>query len=179
MNIIDFLNKYEIEWFPINLNISIDHNTKYKNGEVKKVKNLIPIEHELYRRTTNDGHISYKPSPDDFLKLPPHIIKARQDLHISKEIKFNSLWIDTSERYKHIDIDTPEYSDGFKKLLDTMPYYKSMTKSFGRHIFIECPDFIPSKTKYIFNNNKDIELLSGQPAYCDIYGVVENASAEG
>ena len=179
MNIIDFLNKYEIDWFPINLTLTNDHNTVYSNGEIKKKKNLIPIEHELYKRTTNEGHISYKPSPDDFLKLPPHTIKARQELHISKEIKFNSIWIDTSERYKHIDIDTPEYSDGFKYLLDTMPYYKSMTKSFGRHIFIECPDFAPSKKKYIFNNNENIELLSGQPAYCDIYGVVENASSEG
>jgi P4 family phage/plasmid primase-like protien len=173
MNVIDFLDKYEIDWFPINLNITTDHNTRYSNGELKKIKNLQPIDHELYKRTTDKGYISYKPSPSDFIDLPPHIIKARQQLYYSKEIKFNSVWIDTGGRYKQIDIDTPEYAEGYKKLLDIMPYFKSKTKSFGRHIFIES-DFIPSKQKYIFNDNKEIEYLSGQPAYCDIHAEIIN-----
>lgn len=153
MNIIDFLNEENIDWFPINLRLTT--TDEVVNGEPRIKKELLPIRHKYYEDCKN-----YIPSYKDFENLDKEIIKARQTL-VSQ---YKYIWVSTNQVHQ-IDIDTPEYGDAFIKMLSVIPYYKSISKSYGRHLFIYDDGFIPDKLSYRFKCNKDVEYLCGQGAY--------------
>lgn len=162
MNIIDFLNDQDILWFPINLKLT--KTGVMVNGEMKMKKELLPIKHPLYKSTKG-----YIPSYKDFETLDEEIIRNRQKL-ISK---YDYIWVDTSQIYQ-IDIDTPKINDGLKRMIDQLPHYKSVSKSYGYHLFIDDETFKPYKNSYHLKEDKNIEILCGQGSYASKEVIVYN-----
>lgn len=142
---IDFCDANNIEWFPINL--TIDGNKKALNK----------IDHKLYGFQRPDLH--------DFSDMD--LIRSRQHLYKTQPELFTHLCVNTKKVY-HIDIDTDDYHQGFDNMIYHCPYFKSMTKSYGRHIFIRVEDdFVPDSTRMQFSNDGKggVELLCGQGSY--------------
>ena len=135
---IEYLNNHEILWFPINLTIT--------DGK----KELKPV-------YDKNGKFLYMPKQTDFKELSKEVIKQRQDNN-----DFEFIAVDTSHYY-HIDIDTPDYPECFDEMMKEAPFIKSITKDYGRHIFITS-DFKPETLRTQFNN-KGVELLNGQWSY--------------
>lgn len=149
-SLINFCNKNKIKWMPIKLTI--------KDGE----KDLEPIYHKLYNG---------RPKMTDFQTLSKEILEERQKLLMDGKNSnlFNFIAMDTSRVY-HIDIDTPNYSDIFDDIMKKSPYFKSMTKTYGRHILI-ISDYKPDKHRVQFKC-KGVELLSRQWSYAPFH--IEN-----
>lgn len=147
-SLVDFCDQQNINWFPISLTITDD-----------KKKLLNPINHSLYS--------FQRPKNTDFKNIEKQIIQQRQQLiydnKIKKDLNLNAMWIDTSEVY-HIDIDTPDYDVGFDSIAETTPYFKSMTKPYGKHILIKTSDFKAPSNRIQFKN-EGVELLCGQASY--------------
>jgi phage/plasmid-associated DNA primase len=147
-SLVDFCEKNNINWFPISLTITDD-----------KKKILNPINHELYK--------FQRPKNTDFKNEDIELINKRKELlkndKLKKQLNLNAMWIDTSEVY-HIDIDTPDYDYGFDHIAETTPYFKSMTKEYGKHILIKAPDFKPDSLRIQFKC-EGVELLCGQASY--------------
>ena len=147
----NFCDKNEIKWFPISLTIT------RVTDEVKGVKTLNPIQHHLYNG---------RPKMTDFKTLTSETIKQRQEL--LKDTKWakqlNCIAMDTSRVY-HIDIDTPDYDKNWDWVMEEQkcPYFKSMTKSYGRHIMVTS-DYMPEKLR-VQLKEEGVELLSGQWSY--------------
>ena len=136
--IIQFCEKYQINWFPIILDI-IETDKKDNFGFTKFKKDLLPINHNLY----NNSRPSYKELNNYDL------CKQRQKLIETTDIKFNAIWIDTNNIYQ-VDIDTPNPQLKLDKWLNDIPYFKSMTKPYGYHFFVKIDDFdTKNKNKYI------------------------------
>lgn len=185
MNIIDFCNSNNIKWFPI----------------ILKDKKPVPINHPLYKRTKTDGTISYTPHYIEFSEINDIILESRQELFYTNEIydfvDHNSIVkiaIDTNHIFQ-IDIDTPHIDErilyNWIKNNDTKSaYYKSLTKDYGYHIFINVDsfhdfikDYTSTKNRFqfrkqytngdgdfvnIFDDDKNgVELLTGQWGYAD------------
>jgi P4 family phage/plasmid primase-like protien len=143
-----FCDKHNILWFPISLTITDD-----------KTKILNPIHHPLYNG---------RPKMTDFKELDISIIKQRQSLLNDPSLNkiLNTIAIDTNKVY-HIDIDTPDYDSGFDEISLVTPYFKSMTKEYGKHILIKATDFQPESNRMQFKN-KGVELLAGQWSYAPL-----------
>ena len=148
MNNIEFLNSHSINWFPIFL------------------KEKVP------------GHIwkyNATPKTSDFNTLTIKEIKKRQSLY--KEEWVNSIAVDTRHIH-HIDIDFEndnEIDPVMDTYIDSLPYYKSTTKTLGKHLFfIGNIDSPLSIIKDIYLNVKKIEILKGQWAYLPINTVIVN-----
>lgn len=195
-NILDFLTRHDIPWFPIILDIQDKQiDDPYVEGLKKKEKTLKPIKKiKLYAHPKEDKdgkkYTSYMPQYDDFWNLTPDIIKARQQMVFDPacEVEFNSVWIDTRE-YPQVDLDCPldNINDGdvrqfLTDLLENTPHYTSMTKPYGHHLFLKWDeDDRPDLTKmlYKFKNsdgtkNSDVDFLCGQGAYAHIHSSVDN-----
>jgi phage/plasmid-associated DNA primase len=147
-SLVDFCEKQNINWFPISLTITDD-----------KKKLLNPINHPLYN--------FQRPKNTDFKLIDKEIINQRKALlnnvTYKQKLNLNAVWIDTSEVY-HIDIDTPDYDEGFDAISEITPYFKSMTKPYGKHILIKTTDFKPTSNRIQFKE-QGIELLCGQASY--------------
>lgn len=143
----EFCTMNNILWFPINLTID------------GKTKTLESISHPLYNG---------RPKMTDFKELNIETIKKRQALLADPKWSqiLNCIAMDTTQ-VKHIDIDTPEYDEGFDKMMETTPYFKSMTKSYGRHILIKFDDYEVESKRMQFQS-KNIELLCGQWSYAPL-----------
>ena len=139
-----FCNSNNILWFPIYLIID------------GKTKNLMSINHPLYNG---------RPKQTDFKELSHDTILKRQALlHDPKWSQIlNCIAMDTTQ-VKHIDIDTPDYDAEFDDIMSKTPYFKSMTKSYGRHILIKFDDYVVEKKRVQFKC-KQVELLAGQWSY--------------
>ena len=146
MNIIDFCDKHNIKWFPINL--KIDDNKK-------KMINMKEEHYKYYEKTMADVN--------DYETLSIEELKNRQSIINDYEY----IAMDTSEIFQ-IDVDAEGYDE---KLIDykNMPYYLSLTKGL-KHIFVKDNsgvDFIGKRKPLIKHNSKtDIELLCGQMSWC-------------
>jgi len=93
---------------------------------------------------------------------------------------YNMFAWDTGGDFKAIDIDCilPQEVDGevnpFITLQDTLPYKKSTTKSFGKHLIAKIPEVtgtgarreFPKKYGIDAKGKKGVELLNGQWAWC-------------
>lgn len=147
-SLVDFCDLNDIKWFPISLTITDN-----------KQKILNPIDNSLYNG---------RPKMTDFKELDDSILISRQKLlkdeYWSKHL--NAIAMDTSKVF-HIDIDTPDYDDGFDAIAETTPYFKSMTKSYGKHILITADDFTPESKRIQFTH-KGVELLCGQWSYAPL-----------
>lgn len=185
MNIIDFCNSNNIKWFPI----------------ILKDKKPVPINHPLYQRTKTDGTISFTPHYIEFSEINDIILESRQELLYTNEIydfvdhdSIVKIAIDTNHIFQ-IDIDTPHIDErilyNWIKNNDTKSaYYKSLTKDYGYHIFINVDsfhdfikDYTSTKNRFqfrkqytngdgdfvnIFDDDKNgVELLTGQWGYAD------------
>ena len=164
----DFCDNHNILWFPINLQI-VPNN----DDPNKKEKVLGEINNKSYKHTKKNKegktYFSYKPEPTDFGKFSIEVIKERQQLVSISD------WIAIDTRYiHHIDIDHNEIDDGYDKLMEVAPYFKSATKGFP-HIFIKQEGFTPKSARIQLKNggikpdpNKNeegVELLCGQWSY--------------
>lgn len=160
LGIIDFCEKNNILWFPIWLDV---------NG---KEKTLQTIKHHLYNG---------KPKQTDFTTLTIEQIKERQTLLQDNKWKniLEHIAMDTREIF-HIDIDIENYNKGYDEITQITPYFKSTTKSYGKHILIKSKDFIPENKRIQMNNddNDGVELLCGQWSYCPIENCVYNSDKE-
>lgn len=145
----DFCNANGIKWFPINLTIDADENGKLK-------KTLNSINHKLYDNSRPNLHDF---SNTDLIKARQHLLKTQSEL-------FTHLCIDTKDVF-HIDIDTEDYEIEFDNVIYCSPWFKSMTKSYGKHILCKYPDFIPPNTRMQFKNYDigGVELLCGGGSY--------------
>jgi phage/plasmid-associated DNA primase len=156
-SIIDFLNANDIKWFPINLVVS---STPDKDGKYKK--DLLDFPSPLYKGS--------KPKMTDFEELDIKIIKARQTLvHL-----YDFIAIDTA-RIHHIDVDTPDCPDKYLQIADACPWFKSVSKSYGKHIFATVKNGKTNRDVVYKTSNGDVELLMGQWSYCRKDALVENA----
>ena len=80
--------------------------------------------------------------------------------------------------YFIIDIDCVDYSDKVKEWLRLYPYYKSVSKEYGRHILVKnVGPFKPNGQKYNFTEKygSQIELLSGLCSFATADNFVFNA----
>lgn len=98
MDIVDFLNKYDILWFPVNLEIVDGKKT------LKYTKN-------------------YMPSSTDFKELSNDTLRLRQQYRND----FKHIAIDTSQYY-HIDFDTQDYPLVQEGVCSKAPYFLSASK---------------------------------------------------
>lgn len=174
MPMIEFCDKNDIDWFPINLKIS--------NGQ----KILLPINDESYKRTTKDGKISYVPSYDDFNqeKINKKNIKEKQKL----VDKYEYIAIDT-HKIQQLDCDNEETKDYFMKFFEIKyrPYFLSVNKKLP-HIFVrfsrkyehENP-LLQKKNHRITptdDSNLDYDLLCGQWSYVRKDAIVYNTNVK-
>ena len=81
--------------------------------------------------------------------------------------------IDTKTVF-HIDIDVPIYDDVFDTIAVLAPYFKSTTKSYGKHILITSETFTPVSKRMQFKN-EGVDLLCGQWSYAPLDGEMLNA----
>jgi len=148
----EFCEKWNIDWFPINVTIS---------GMEKK---LNKIEHRLYNYA--------KPNLHDF--SDKNLLKARQHLFETQPELFTHLCIDTTNIFQ-IDIDTEDYQDEFDCIARVSPWFPSMTKSYGKHIFCVYDGFVPSTKRMQFLNyerTNEVELLCGVGSFAPF--VIQN-----
>ena len=130
----------------------------------------------------------------DFLGMPDVNDFSNRNEQIQMRIQklrndpghYTHIAIDTRTIFQ-VDIDSPDYSDDIKMLLETHPYTRSSTKDYGRHIFIDCGEngrrglLVNGKAKKRMQFKKAhgeaVELLSGQWAWCPLEYDVCNADA--
>lgn len=185
--LINHLDRYAIEWFPIYLQLIPKGKDKF--GYDKFEKKLMDIYHDLYKGKTNNGYETYKPLPTDFVKRP-EIVEARREAWRKNEIKCNAIWIDTRMQHQ-IDQDSPTIHENYENFLKGVPYYTSCSKPYGKHFFpnIDVLSFHGNKQEYTFkkfddNNelvdqsNEKLEYLCGKPSYALIDSEVHNAEYE-
>ena len=147
MKITSYLDKNEIEWFYINLQV-VNNN--------KKV--LLPYSIDNKMPTMNDFN-------------DEAIINLRK----SPLYEANYIAIDTRNIYQ-IDIDTKDDNDlpyvpqEYKDLCKSMPYFLSSTKQLP-HIFVKPQEKI---TKYNDLLGKDIEILSGKWSFASVDAEIHN-----
>ena len=171
----DFFLSNDIKWFPILL-----HNKTPQSLHI-----------DCYKRIKiSDGTISYTPNFIEFKTIDNKTLKKRQEL-FADALENNV--IDTY-RIAQIDIDTPNVNQEWLcSILQNAPYYKSLTKAYGYHIFVNLSDFKPTKTVYhfkaVFQADDDfqecrltpdedegkVELLTGKWGYIKSDTVIHNA----
>ena len=132
----DFCIANNIEWFPVAIEV--------KTIKGKPTKILCDIAHPSYKGVDKDGETIFKPKPNDFGTLTKEQLAERQSI-LQNSIYSNvkHIAMDTRNIY-HIDIDKPEYDELFDDIAELTPYFKSTTKSYGKHILIKSDTFIPT-----------------------------------
>jgi phage/plasmid-associated DNA primase len=152
----DFCDSHDIKWFPISLTITSETEPKIFNQ----------INHPLYAEV--DIH--------DFSNAD--LLRKRQALLKSPAFKsqFTHITMDSS-KVMQIDIDTADYEDKYDTIAWNTPYYKSARKSYGKHLLITSPDFIPDSKKMQFHRDGEttpcnVELLCGFGCYAPLTGLV-------
>lgn len=167
---VEFCENHNIKWMPANLDGKTPMN----------------IKHSLFDRLNKEGKPTRVPNYTEFKTLTEADLMKRQKLLLTNQIikyvdnpKNIRVGIDTYEIFQ-IDIDTEDITEEFKKIIDFLDantaYYKSISKSYGRHYFIKVDDLerfkmIVKERKpdaegiRIQTRNKNIELLCGQWGY--------------
>ena len=156
-SILDYLKKNDIDWFPINVELT---ETTDQDGNVKIQKNLgLPTKDYLAKMT-------------DFQTLNKEQITERQ-----KWVnEFPYIAIDTNKVHQ-IDVDTDYWDDTLwmAHFKENLPYFLSATKGYP-HLFCKFDDPIP--TKRAQSQFVDIEVLSGQWSLCRADAEVYNCNLE-
>ena len=193
MTIVDYCDANNIKWFPINLQFQ-DTVQPLPDGTMKKKKVLQPTNHKSYKHIKTDKktgklYDSFMPETTDFVNCSDEVLRERQRLF---KDQCEYIAMDTRSIY-HIDIDTPKYDDVYDMIADISPYFKSTTKSYGKHILVKQPSGLGLEEHYkpqdkeILNNEidgkhydkeGDVELLCGLWSYAPRDGIMINASKE-
>lgn len=158
--VIEFLNKHNIKWMPINL--YVPNADEIANGVKKELRD---VPHALYRGA--------KPKMTDFVELSDTHIKARQTI----ANLYDYIAIDTNNIH-HIDIDTPDCPDKYLEIAQTAPWVKSVSKSYGKHIFVVAEGKTKDRDVVYETPNGDVEMLMGQWSYCHRDAMIQNAEAD-
>ena len=149
--IIKICNRLNVKWFPLNVYRTKDggkgvgemyeltRGGKYDKGlmDLKNsenpIDNLDMLAEKGYKvRKYKSGKYGNTPSQNDFDNLTDKELADRQLCWMH----YDYIAIDT-RKIKQIDIDSPDYDDWLVKELETSVAYKSITKEFGRHIFVK------------------------------------------
>ena len=176
--LVEFCDRNNIQYQPARILVIRDSDTN-------KVKNKAPIKYkELNEFPKNIDFTGGMSKGKYYERKPDQVFTERKKLINN----YPHLCIDTC--YIHqVDIDFTEdkydtYSDESKKFVEDLckiaPYFKSMTKKHGKHIFIKTKKPLTDlgysgKPVLIY---EDIELLSGMWSYADKLQLVENADLE-
>lgn len=148
MNIIEFLNKHDIKWCPVELSMPSKKPTFFK--KIGKSGIQIPS------NKRDDPYFMF----DDLNKIYKTIQNEQNDTEF--------IWIDTN-KVSHLDID------GETDFKIEAPYFKSITKQFP-HYFISKTS-LTTKTRHgtSLSDGCPIDLLRGQSSYCRRDAIVSNA----
>ena len=169
-------------------------------------KRPVNINHEAYFRKNKKNQSTFTPNFTEFLTISNEVLKQRQQLFLDDEIMNYvdnkndikiRIAIDTYNVFQ-IDIDSPDVDQYFIQQFSNgdckTAYYKSLTKSYGKHIFIKLSnvndfrDYIKNNTSssattvYQFKNSfkneyndvidifktGGLELLTGKWGYIDV-----------
>ena len=176
MSLVKFLEDHDIQYQPARISIFKD-----KKGDIKK----LPKKY---------NEINAKPKNIDFSgghdnELNKMVERKPDQVFVERKKLINNyphLCIDTCFIYQ-VDIDFKEdkydsYSEESKKFVEDLckiaPYFKSMTKKYGKHIFIKTEKPLIGYSGKPVLIYEDIELLAGMWSYADKLQLVENADLE-
>ena len=151
MDILEYLKKEEIKWFPIKL---------------KKVYDEV---RERWTKTPEYTN-GYMPRTDDFERMTEEELKQRQ----KKANESEHIAIDTREVYQ-IDFDTREHEEVMGAMKEKMPYFESATKKLP-HCFVKGTE--EQRSKRTLTKYKNVEILSGIWSFCEMKAKVYNAEVE-
>ena len=153
-NVIEYLNKNQIAWFPVDLAIETDTKT----GKTTK-------------KPTHTGY--YMPKMTDFSSLTSEEICERQKI----VDEFPHIAIDTRV-INHLDVDTNEWDDTpfLISMKEELPHFLSATKRLP-HIFCKLAKPI-MENRIQLTDYEGIEVLSGQWSFCRTDAIVNNCNAE-
>ena len=176
MSLVKFLEDHDIQYQPARISIFKD-----KKGDIKKLPKKY---NEINAKPKN---IDFSGGHDNELnkmveRKPAEVFEERKKLINN----YPHLCIDTCFIYQ-VDIDFKEdkydsYSEESKKFVEDLckiaPYFKSMTKKYGKHIFIKTEKPLIGYSGKPVLIYEDIELLAGMWSYADKLQLVENADLE-
>ena len=176
MNVVEFCDSQNIKWRPILVKVSKGAKGKY--------------EKKLEPSTLFGGMPNKKDFQDenwcntDLLKYQ----KIFRNMSAVEQSKY-TISMDTTDIY-HLDVDwyeDKEYSDKaidfVEELIKICPFYKSTTKTLGKHIFFKI-DKPLQKQKNLLKLSpqcdiyEDLEILSGNFGWCPASNEIENSGCE-
>ena len=180
MNLVDFLAHNDIQYMPAKIMV-------IKDSDTKKIKNKAPVKYKEINEYPKN--IDFTGGHDKKLNI---MVERKPDSVFAERKKlinnYKQLCIDTCFIHQ-IDVDFKEdkydqYSIESKQFVDDLcsyaPYFKSMTKKHGKHIFFKTDKPLKDlgysgKPVLIY---EDIEVLSGMWSYADKLQMVVNADNE-
>ena len=153
MRVKAYLNKKNIQWFPINVEVRWC-------PEAQKDKKF--VEYTGY----------YSPKQTDFEKLSEEEINERKKI----VDEFEYIAIDT-RHIQQIDVDTNQHDDGFVGALKekNFPYFESMTKTYP-HFLVKFNEEIDGNR--VQTTYEGIEVLCGQWSFCNKDATIFNPEQE-
>lgn len=161
MNIGDFVNKFSLNWQPINLTL-----TKKNDGS-----------NEFYKTMTPWG-LWKLPSSNDFRNDK---IKTEELIRRQESFQFDHIAIHTDKTLCVIDVDfkdDKEYSqeslDWVEEMKKILPYKKSTSKKRGLHLYFYNDGNIFNTDRVEHTPYRDIEILANQWAYEALDSIVYN-----
>ena len=171
MNIVEFCDKHNIKWRPIELKISTKPDGKMK-------KEMLPM---LGQGLPDVKHFADEAwCKKEMINLQKYYKKLSQ---VEKDKLYISM--DTSEIYQ-LDVDWLEsksYSQEAEAfvadMLKSCPWHKSTTKVLGKHIFFRLDKKLKKKRQQLQLSAEcelynDLEILSGQMGWCPSNEIVQN-----
>tara|TARA_Y100000114_G_C11762694_1_gene330821 strand:- start:1666 stop:4233 length:2568 start_codon:yes stop_codon:yes gene_type:complete len=173
MSLIEFCNRNNIEYQPARICV-----VKKSNGDIVKQ----PVKYKEINEFPKNIDFSGGMSQGQYVERKPASVFEERRKYTNN---YPHLCIDTCFIHQ-VDVDFTEdkydsYSDESKKFITDLckiaPYFKSMTKKHGKHIFIKTTKPLTDlgfsrRPQLIF---EDIEVLSGMWSYADKLQIVENA----
>jgi len=170
MNIVDFCDKHNIKWRPIELQITTKPDGKMKKEMLPMLGSMPDVKHFA------DEEWCKK----EMINLQKYYKKLSQ---VGKDKLYISM--DTSDIYQ-LDVDWLEsqsYSEEAQafvaSMLESCPWHKSTTKVLGKHIFFRMDKKLKKKRQQLQLSAecelyKDLEILSGQMSWCPSNEIVQN-----
>ena len=176
MNVVEFCDSQNIKWRPILVKVSKGAKGKYE-------KKLEP--------STLFGGMPNKKDFQDENWCNTDLVKYQKifrNMSAVEQSKY-TISMDTTDIY-HLDVDwyeDKEYSDKaidfVEELIKICPFYKSTTKTLGKHIFFKI-DKPLQKQKNLLKLSpqcdiyEDLEILSGNFGWCPASNEIENTGCE-
>lgn len=153
MNCLDFFNKNNIQWMPINI-----------DDEKKPIR----VNHASYNNSSFNI-----PTFNDFKKLND---KEINDRHKAYDI-CNMIAFDTT-KINILDVDSPKAEEIFNNIKNNYPYFLSIRKRLP-HIFILLDDEYLISNKHQYKKDDiDFDLLHGQWSYISKDTIIYNDNKE-